>query len=308
MPRPPALPELAPAELAPQVLLASFMIEPAGSRFIDFPVPGLNLYLLTGGRMRYRRLDHTLGVAAAGDLVTFYAGYGEYEALPGAPLAIYQTHFLPAPPPRHRGVPALPPVGRLPQQLSVRNRLAEFALVFQRLMQALQDAALAWELESAAGALELLQLAFRLAAGTTPPEPRTVTPWDLLLARLDNAGDVRVSAMAGEMGYSTEHFIREFKRRYGLSPKQYVLSRRLDRARGLLHAKSSVKAAAAASGFQSPLQLNRAHRRFYGVPPTAARRKAKAADGAPPEMRPGLTVCRHIWAPGIDFPALVALT
>ena len=300
------VPELSPAELSPRVLLASFMLEPPRSRFTRFPVPGLNLYLVTGGRMRYRDADGTAGIATAGDLVSFPYGYHEYEAMPDAPLAIYQTHFFAALPPKEHGIPALPPVGRLPLHLSVRERLADFAAVFQRLMQAVQDAAPAWEMEGAACVMELLHMAFRIAAGATQPVQKTLSPWDLVLVQLDREGDVMVRNLAANMGYSTEHFIREFRRRYGLPPKQYVLARRLERARQLLRVGGTVKAAAAACGFHTPLQLNRTHRRFYGHPPTVAKRAAGETMKASSEWRPGLTVCRHLWAPGVDMATLSA--
>jgi AraC-like DNA-binding protein len=305
-PRPTQPFHVTPEELSPRVLLASFMIVPPGSRFHGFPVPGVNIYLVTGGQMRFRKEGGAFSTARPGGLVTFHQGRHAYEAAGTESLSIYQTHFLAASPPRRSGIPVLPGIGQLPDLLNVRARMPEFVAIFHRMMQVLVDRTVAWEIESAACALDLLQLAFKVAAGSAQKEKQTLSPWDSLVARLEtDEENMSVHEMATILGYSPEHFIREFKKRYGLPPKQYVQSHRLDRARRMILDGSNVKTAAAACGFSSALHLNRTHKRYYKAPPSAAKRMFTAEMGSV-AIRPGLPVSRHIWAPGVDITRLAA--
>jgi len=85
--------------------------------------------------------------------------------------------------------------------------------------------------------------------------------------------EIGVSDLASVMGYSPDHFAKLFKRAFGVSPYQYVLERRVERAKSLLrvHAQS-LSEVALACGFATLAHLNAAFKLRVGVTPGAYRR------------------------------------
>jgi AraC-like DNA-binding protein len=72
------------------------------------------------------------------------------------------------------------------------------------------------------------------------------------------------------------HFAREFKRLTGFAPHQYVLGRRVERARALLaRGERSITEVALTVGFSSQSHLTTAFRRVYGTTPAAYRNQRK---------------------------------
>ncbi|MFC5217908.1 helix-turn-helix domain-containing protein [Streptomyces coerulescens] len=63
------------------------------------------------------------------------------------------------------------------------------------------------------------------------------------------------------------HLVRAFSTAYGIAPHQYLMSRRVDRARRLLLAGRSPAEVAVATGFYDQSHLSRHFRRMVGVPP-----------------------------------------
>jgi AraC family transcriptional regulator len=85
--------------------------------------------------------------------------------------------------------------------------------------------------------------------------------------------DLGISEMAGVANLSPYHFSRQFKRSTGLSPHQYVIGRRVERARELLSGTDlSVGAVASAVGFAHQSHLAYHVRRRFGVAPSSLRR------------------------------------
>lgn len=85
--------------------------------------------------------------------------------------------------------------------------------------------------------------------------------------------DLGLSEMAGVANLSRYHFSRQFKRSTGLSPHQYVIRRRVERARELLSRTDlSVGDVASAVGFTHQSHLARHVRRHFGVAPSSLRR------------------------------------
>ncbi|EGX55528.1 AraC family transcription regulator [Streptomyces zinciresistens K42] len=71
------------------------------------------------------------------------------------------------------------------------------------------------------------------------------------------------------------HLVRAFSAAYGIAPHQYLMSRRVDRARGLLLAGRPPADVAAATGFYDQSHLTRHFRRLVGVPPGRYRGSAR---------------------------------
>ena len=129
------------------------------------------------------------------------------------------------------------------------------------------------------GAALAIQLARHYSAGaTTPDPPRGGLPpaslrrvLDFIDANLDNT--VRLDVLAREVGVSAFHFSRLFKQSTGTSPHQYLLSRRLDRAKTLLRQQRMTLADVSTStGFADQSHFTKVFRRFTGVTPSEYRR------------------------------------
>jgi AraC family transcriptional regulator len=112
----------------------------------------------------------------------------------------------------------------------------------------------------------------------TPAAPRSGLPqWqvrvvvDYLESHL--ADRTTISELASLLHLSRFHFIRAFKKTVGMPPHQFVLHRRIERARELLgNNELSVSEIAERTGFNGAAQLTRAFRQITGATPTAFRR------------------------------------
>lgn len=117
------------------------------------------------------------------------------------------------------------------------------------------------------------------AAGLPERLPLTGGAWgpkiDRLLERIE-AGldrDLSLDALAAEVGIGPVHLSRVFKKVTGLSPHQYVMARRVERAKSLLRGTDlSISEVALAAGFCSQSHLGNAFRRRVGVSPGEFRR------------------------------------
>jgi AraC family transcriptional regulator len=88
-------------------------------------------------------------------------------------------------------------------------------------------------------------------------------------------GDLSLHTLATEVGISPLYLARAFRGAVGQSPHQYVLARRIERARDLLrNTDMPVVDVALASGFSSQSHLAHWFVRQVGVPPAAYRKQA----------------------------------
>jgi AraC-like DNA-binding protein len=102
---------------------------------------------------------------------------------------------------------------------------------------------------------------------------------DLVDARY--AEPLRVADLAAAARLSAAHFSREFKRTFGESPHQYLLTRRMERAAALLRNTDwTVAAVCCAVGAQSVGSFSTSFRRIYGTSPDAYRSAWPPAEAA----------------------------
>ena len=88
--------------------------------------------------------------------------------------------------------------------------------------------------------------------------------------------DLSLQSIAEAAGLSTFHFSRLFKRSAGLSPHQYLIRLRLERARELLlRSRASMAEIALQSGFCDQSHFAMHFKRVYGVTPKAFTRKLR---------------------------------
>jgi AraC-like DNA-binding protein len=103
-----------------------------------------------------------------------------------------------------------------------------------------------------------------------PPARHLLRAKDLADARYFEP--LGVDDMAGAAGLSRAHFSREFRRTFGESPHEYLLTRRLERAAALLRTTDrSVTDICFSVGLQSVGSFTSSFTRTYGVSPSAYR-------------------------------------
>jgi AraC family transcriptional regulator len=102
------------------------------------------------------------------------------------------------------------------------------------------------------------------------PKARLNRVIEYIDANLDR--EIRLSALAETAGLSTHHFAELFKQSVHLSPHQFVLRRRIDRARTLLSDPAiTVFEAAIGAGFADHSHFTKVFRRVTGMTPTSYR-------------------------------------
>ena len=119
------------------------------------------------------------------------------------------------------------------------------------------------------------------AAGIEQPRPARVHGGLSSLAKrrvlemIDTGLDARltIESLAQEVGLSAAHFARAFKQTLGRAPHQYLLGRRLERARQLIETTdASLSDIAQRTGFADQAHLTRLFKRAFGTTPGALAR------------------------------------
>ena len=104
----------------------------------------------------------------------------------------------------------------------------------------------------------------------TPPARHLLRAKDLADARY--AEPLTVDDLARAAGQSRAHFSREFRKAFGESPHQYLLTRRLERAAALLRTTDrSVTEICFVVGLSSVGSFTTSFRRMHGMTPLAYR-------------------------------------
>lgn len=88
--------------------------------------------------------------------------------------------------------------------------------------------------------------------------------------------ETEIGSLAGDYNISAAHFIREFKKYVGMSPKQYILKMKLSRSRELIrHTNLPISEISEKCGFENVTYFNRIFKARYEETPTAFRRKSR---------------------------------
>jgi AraC family transcriptional regulator len=85
--------------------------------------------------------------------------------------------------------------------------------------------------------------------------------------------NISLAELAGVVQLSVFHFTRKFRTEFGRPPHAYVMSKRIERAKGQLAQRNvPLKVVAASSGFSDQSHMTRLFRRLLGVTPAEYRR------------------------------------
>ena len=89
------------------------------------------------------------------------------------------------------------------------------------------------------------------------------------------AEDLSLEELSKECGYSGTHFLRMFRAATGITPHDFLISLRLQRAQALLvqNQRSSIVEVAGACGFPNQSYFANVFRRRFGLTPSAFRRQ-----------------------------------
>ncbi len=124
-----------------------------------------------------------------------------------------------------------------------------------------------------------------LATTTVPPARHLLRAKDLVDARYREPLDVPSLARAAHL--SPAHFSREFRRAFGETPHQYLLTRRMERAAALLrNTDRAVADICLAVGLRSVGSFTTTFGRLFGMSPTVYR-----AAHPPPVARVRVPTC-----------------
>ncbi|MEU4620704.1 AraC family transcriptional regulator [Actinoplanes sp. NPDC023801] len=91
---------------------------------------------------------------------------------------------------------------------------------------------------------------------------------------------------AAVLHFDVAHLVRSFRREFGMSPHQYLISRRVDTARRLILTGRPLRSVAADSGFHDQPHLNRHFKRILGVSPGRYAGARSLLSGAPSSSAP----------------------
>lgn len=111
------------------------------------------------------------------------------------------------------------------------------------------------------------------------PEPKTTGLSARQLAKVEQLIEERleeslsIDDLASAVGLNAIHFARQFKKTTGQPPYQFVIERRVERARALLATDMPIAEIAVAAGFTHQEHLTRLFGRQTGVTPAAYRRQ-----------------------------------
>lgn len=255
-------------EISPIVELAGcyHFKQPVG---FEYQVPFHHFILLQRGRLNAVTTRERFA-ANAGDLVCFRpADWNHYDVT--ADTLFFQMHVQLARPPRHRLTPFLDGVGPLPLCQPLGACFDETWRCFENLCLAITRTGAAARLRTRAAVWEILALLVQAALADNKSKIEQPDPWRRSKQRLEATLNrpVPVPALAAELGVSTTYFIREFARRFGVTPKACHTQARLrEGMRWLRHGDRTVKSIALNLGFSDPKTFTRRLRHHFGLSPT----------------------------------------
>ena len=88
------------------------------------------------------------------------------------------------------------------------------------------------------------------------------------MQKIANEDDINVEKIAFYAGFSKYHFIREFKKEFGLTPYHYIHNLKIDNAREMLKNGTPLSQIAQICGFSDQSHFIKIYKKFYGHTPS----------------------------------------
>ena len=112
---------------------------------------------------------------------------------------------------------------------------------------------------------------------TTQKQKEKIEPAILYLEERMYSSDLKTSELAKLCNLSDVMFRKIFYRRFGMSPKKYIINRRMKTAGAIFESGEydSVAGVAKGVGYDDPLHFSKSFKAFYGISPTDIRKKSK---------------------------------
>ncbi|WP_312033837.1 AraC family transcriptional regulator [Actinoplanes sp. TBRC 11911] len=253
------------------------VLEVLHARFTNHAYPmhahdSWTLLIIDDGAVKYDLDRHERG--AFGDLVTLLPPFVPHNGAAATPLGFRKRVLYLTP-------------DRLPSRLvgaSVDDSgFADPALRHRvsRLHRLIREPGEDLEAEShLADVIERLRARFGFPA---LPDRLDRTPAYLLRDLLEEhvVPGISLKQASASLHFNPAYLVRSFSREFGMSPHQYLISRRVDLARRLILAGDPLWSVAAGSGFYDQPHLDRHFKRILGVSPTgfAGRKVATSRSG-----------------------------
>ncbi len=135
-----------------------------------------------------------------------------------------------------------------------------------------------WPIDPLAAEASMLVLTMHLMVGYLDVEPPRATQLSLDLRRLHRINEfvnehlcdrISLRQLANVASVSPYHFIRSFRAATGLTPYEFVLSKRMEAARQAIAIQgNSVAQAAASVGYRNAPHFRKAFKRYFGLNPS----------------------------------------
>jgi AraC-like DNA-binding protein len=266
--------------------------------WFKYRVPSHQFLLVESGVLRARTPNHEL-VARAGDLLCLRRETRNEYGFDGA-VSYWETHIAFAPPP-HEATRLWLEGEPIPDHIPLGEHAGAARRAFETFCIELGREGDLHRLRVGAAVYELLA-AITAALGREPSRRPRADPWQRARARLEAnlARPLTLVEVARELGVGEDHFIRGFRRRFGMSPMAYRNQARLRAAAVRLSGgEQAVKEVARAYGFADASAFARAFRRQFGLAPSDLR---IAGELPAPQSEPGdlpYPVNQHIRPPGL---------
>ncbi len=107
-------------------------------------------------------------------------------------------------------------------------------------------------------------------SNTNPIKPKKET-FDKAIKHINKNIDkskINLEKLASKAGYSKYHFLREFKKEFGLTPCHYIHNIKINQARNLIDSNNSLSQIAFECGFADQSHFIKIYKKFYGHTPS----------------------------------------